>query len=466
MTTGRGAIVRRVLPSLLLLACLLGFAALWTGGAHDAYFAAFHELGVPAFRFPFLDTHAELAIIDCQRRGLDVYLSNPCDVLGRVHVYTPLWFRFAVLPIDTSWTPVLGFALALVFAASLLLLPPGRDGRAVGLICAATLSPAVGFALERGNADLLMFVFAALAAALALRRLPTRLLAFPIVVLAAALKVYPATLLVLALRERPALCLATAALSVAALLGYAAIDAAGLREMLAVVPGGTPFLYSFGAHNILVGLGIEFGWPPAALLVVQAALLAAIVLFAVRRLAVLRPAVGTLTQVEATGLLIGAVLILGCFFMGQSGEYRAVHLLFVLPALTALAATPGPARRLATGAVWIILLQLWGDVASAPLNHLAGKVVTGGAASGTAGGAALLLWLVRELAWWWIIALLLALLLAMLPDLGCIAAFHGDPPGRPSGGRPSGDRPAGDQQAGDRSSGDQPSGNPSRRGRP
>ena len=450
MTPRRGAMARRILPSLLLLAGLLGFAALWTSGTHDAYFALFRWLGVPAFRLPFLDTHGELAIIDCHRRGLDVYLSNPCDVLGRVHVYTPLWFRFAVLPIDTSWTPAVGFALALVFAASLLLLPPGRDGRAVGLICGATLSPAVGFALERGNADLLMFVLAALAAALALRRLPTRLLAFPIVVLAAALKVYPATLLVLALRERPALCLATAALSVAALLGYAAIDAAGLREMLAVVPGGTPFLYSFGAHNILVGLGIEFGWPPAVLAVVQAALLAATVLFAVRRLAVLRPAVGTLTPMEATSLLSGTVLILGCFFMGQSGEYRAVHLLFVLPALTALAATPSPARRLATGGVWIILLQLWGDVASAPLNHLAGAVATGGAANGAAGGAAMLLWLARELAWWWIIALLLALLLAMLPDLRCIAALRGRPQGAPSADRSSGDQPAGDLPSGDR----------------
>ena len=79
----------------------------------------------------------------------------------------------------------IGFALALVFATSLLLLPPGRDWRAAGLVCAAALSPAVGFAIERGNADLLMFVLAALAASLAVRRWPTRVLAFPIVVFAA-----------------------------------------------------------------------------------------------------------------------------------------------------------------------------------------------------------------------------------------------------------------------------------------
>ena len=439
-------IVRRVLPSLAQLGGLLGLGGLWIGGVQGVYFALLHLLGVPAFRFPFLDTHGELAIIECHRRGLDVYVNNPCDALGRVHVYTPLWFRFAVLPIDTSWTPVVGFGLALVFAASLLLLPAGRDGRAACLICVAALSPAVAFALERGKVDLLMFVLAALAAALAPRRLPTRLLAFPIVVLVAALKVYPATLLVLALRERLLLCLATAALSLAALVAYAAIDAAGLREMLAVVPGGTPFIYAFGARDLPLGLGSVFGWPPLVLAVVQAALLCAAIVFAARRLAVLRLAVGALRPAEATCLLVGAVLILGCFVMGQSGEYRAVHLLFVLPALTALAGVPGPARRLATATVWVILLQLWGDVASAPLVRLELVGLADPAAAGLAtSGAALLLWLARELAWWWIVALLLALLLAMVPDMPCVAAlrrgpWRRSPAGQPPEGSPSGDR--------------------------
>jgi hypothetical protein len=412
---------RRVLPSLVLLGCVLGFAALWVGGAHGAYFGVLRALGVPVFPFPFLDTHGELAVIECHRRGLDVYVSNPCDTMGRVHVYTPLWFRFAVLPVKTSWTPAVGFGLALAFIGSLLLLPPGRDGRATGLICAGVVSPAVGFGVERGNADLLMFVLVALAAALALRRLPVRLLAFPVVVLAAGLKVYPATALVLALRERPVLCLATGLASVAALLAYAVIDAVGLREMLALVPTGSPFIYAFGARNLSIGLDSAFRWSPMARGGVQAVLLVAAIVFAVRRAGVLRPAVGALVPAEATCLLVGAALILGCFFAGQNGEYRAVHLLFVLPALTALAAGSGPAGRLAQVAVWVVLLQLWGDVVSAPVVHFAGT-----AGAGLAGAGALLLWLVRELAWWWIVALLLAMVLAMLPDLPSVAAWRRD----------------------------------------
>ena len=391
MTAWRGAAVRRMVPTLALLACLLVVSALWIDGAHDAYFALLRLLGVPAFRFPFLDTDAILAVLECHRRGIDVYVVNPCDVLGRMHVYTPLWFRFEALPIDTSWTPVVGGALTLVFAISLLLLPPARDWRAAGLMCAAALSPAVAFAIERGNADLLMFVLAALAGWLAVRRLPTRLLAFPVVVLATMLKAYPATLLILALRERLALCLAIAAASLAALLAYAAIDAAGLREMLALVPVGTPFIYAFGAADLAVGLRTIFGLPPVALAIVQAVPLVAIVIFAASRLHLLRSAVGALSPAEAVYLMIGAVLILGCFVTGQSGEYRAVHLLFVLPALTALAGLPGPARRIATFTTWIILLQLWGDVASARLVELT-AIARGDAAIAS---ATLVLWLTR-----------------------------------------------------------------------
>jgi hypothetical protein len=420
MTGGRGAAVRRMVPTLALLAGLLVVAALWVGGAHDAYFALLRLLGVPAFRFPFLDTDAILAVLECHRRGIDVYVVNPCDVLGRMHVYTPLWFRFGARPIDTSWTPVVGCALALVFAISLLLLPPVRDWRAAGVMCAAALSPAVAFAIERGNADLLMFVLAALAGWLAVRRLPTRLLAFPVVVLATMLKVYPATLLILALRERLALCLAIAAVSLAALLAYAAIDAAGLRKMLELVPSGDPFIYTFGIRNLLGTLGAVFRWSPLALAAVQSALLACVVIFAVTRLRVLRPAMGALTAAEATCLMAGAVLILGCFITGQSGEYRAVHLLFVLPALAALAGAPGPARRLASCATVVILLQLWGDLASAPLVRLA----EGAAGGPPAPSAALLIWFARELAWWWMVAVLLALLLALVLELPSVTALR------------------------------------------
>src|SRR5271169_2983146 len=65
-------------------------AGLWVSGAHSLYFSALRVLGVEPFSFPFLDTHDVLAAAECARQGIEVYLSNPCDALGRPLSYSPL----------------------------------------------------------------------------------------------------------------------------------------------------------------------------------------------------------------------------------------------------------------------------------------------------------------------------------------------------------------------------------------
>jgi len=67
--------------------CLFGaLALLWHCGPRALYFGALGLFGFEPFRFPFLDIHAVLAAAQCQWAGIDVYLSNPCDALGRLHV--------------------------------------------------------------------------------------------------------------------------------------------------------------------------------------------------------------------------------------------------------------------------------------------------------------------------------------------------------------------------------------------
>jgi hypothetical protein len=79
------------------LLCLYAImAGLWLSGAHPLCFGVLRLLGIEPFGFPFLDTHAVLAAAECRRQGIDVYLSNPCDVLRRPHGYSPLWLE--ILP--------------------------------------------------------------------------------------------------------------------------------------------------------------------------------------------------------------------------------------------------------------------------------------------------------------------------------------------------------------------------------
>src|SRR5271156_3182062 len=94
-------------------------AGLWLSGAHSFYFGARRVLGVEPFSFPFLDTHAVLAAAECARQGIEVYLSNPCDALGRPHSYSPLWLLIVPGSLGTRSTGWVGASLDLLFLLSL-----------------------------------------------------------------------------------------------------------------------------------------------------------------------------------------------------------------------------------------------------------------------------------------------------------------------------------------------------------
>ena len=103
----------RVVPPLAVTTVAGAALAFWLSGAIGLYRAVWYYLGVAWFRFPFLDTHAVLAAMDCHRRGFDVYVGNPCDVLDRPHVYSPLWLWIGdVVPVSAAWTPGVGLALS------------------------------------------------------------------------------------------------------------------------------------------------------------------------------------------------------------------------------------------------------------------------------------------------------------------------------------------------------------------
>ena len=87
--------------------------------------------GVHPYDFPFLDTHAVLAAIECQRLGFDVYIEDPCDVFHRLHVYSPLFLEAKSLPVTTAWTPWVGVPLAFLYIVSVASLPAPRGFRAI-----------------------------------------------------------------------------------------------------------------------------------------------------------------------------------------------------------------------------------------------------------------------------------------------------------------------------------------------
>ena len=54
---------------------------------------------------PFLDAGGITSAIECERRGFDTYLENPCDPLERPLVYPPIWKLGSLFPITyVGWT--------------------------------------------------------------------------------------------------------------------------------------------------------------------------------------------------------------------------------------------------------------------------------------------------------------------------------------------------------------------------
>jgi hypothetical protein len=393
------------------MSCFLLMAALHGCGLIGVYRHVLKIWGVAPFRFPFLDTDTVLSAVRCLRRGIDIYVSNPCDVLGRVYDYSPLWMGLAIFPMTTAWLPPIGLAVDGAFLCSLLLLPAGRGRIEVSLITLGVVSSGVAFALERGNNDLVLFELAAAAATLACRSRPVRLIGYAAAFLAGLLKYYPMMLMAIAVRERPLRLFRIALVSAAGLGLFVALCGHDLARALRSIPTGSYFGDMFGSVTFAGGLGTMLDLPQWTVGTLRAAMSLAALTIGVRLS--LRPnlvaAIRSLSEEERTFFLVGALLVLGCFFTAQNIGYRVIHLVLILPALTALGWSGR--RRLFRMAAVVALALLWSEA------WRAGRV--GGAAWLSRQSRELILgltWLVREAMWWWLVTVLIAGTIVCLRD--------------------------------------------------
>jgi hypothetical protein len=404
--------LRRAAPALVVLLGIAAVALLWSWGG-DSYLRLRAAAGLKPYE-PFLDLHAVLSAIECWHRGVDVYARNPCDTFGRLHIYSPLWLRLPPAFGDPALLRPLGLLLAFAFAASLLWLPAPPRGRAAWAVLFATASPVVAFALERANADLLIFLLVVSGAVLAARSQAARIAGYALFLLGAMLKFYPLVLLAVVLRERPGVVFAL--LLVAAAILRASFGAFGDETSRAIANIHMQALFwgSFAAHNLPRGMFLLTGSMAAAALALVAGL--GVAALAVRRVAGVH-GLATMDPVTRSLLLVCGTLVVGCFLAGENIEYRAIFLLPALPALLAL-----PATR---HAGWLTAALMWEPVA----RRIALQFSP--AEGGLPSGLGLALWAGHNLAWWWMAGVLLALVLSLLRNAPGLALLRPWATGRP-----------------------------------
>jgi hypothetical protein len=336
-------------------------------------------LGVPPGPSLFFDTRNITAALECRRLGYDPLVENPCDPWGRAMFYPRVWLLLRWLGLDQSDTLALGVLIGLLYLGALCLLT-GRISAGEGIVVAlAVCSPAVMFALERANMDVVLF--SVLVAAVLLWRRGTELsrtLSPFLVLVAATGKLYPVFGLpaYLGLRHRRA---ALAAVACGLLfLVYVAATLDDVRTVATTATQGQ--YYSYGAR-ILIGqlyhLAAGQDWQGASMAAQAVAAIPLLLLVVVlwlwfrRRLG---PGVGERPQASTAELLafyLGALLYVGTFAVFRNYDYRLVYLLLTLPQLLRWirqATAEDPRRSLAALGLVAVVLGLWIGAWSEPLR--------------------------------------------------------------------------------------------------
>ena len=408
---------RLATPAITLLLWLV-VCALWLAGDHGIYDHLLRYWGIKPFQSPFVDLHDILSAAECHRAGIDVFQSNPCDVLNRPMIYSPVWFYLMPAPLGAATTMAGGVVLNLLFIATLPVLLRPRSRGELLIYCAASLSTMVVYALERGNADIIIYLLLLAAGWFYGRTGAARFLAYAAFLLGGILKFYPVVLMVLAVRERWKTFLALAVLSLAVMTAFVAIYAGELRLALSHIPTGDWFTEQFSAQNVPFGLVEVYPALGAAVPRITGILMGALVALSLVIAAFLARGLLQVTAAEdwvgpeATYLVIGSVVLSGCFFAGPNVDYRGIYFLFVLPGLIGFMRRHASLRPMLSITIACIVFTMWSAWLRKTVSTLFHWHIGENAEPFPA--SLVLFWIGREIVWWWIVSLLVGIALAFL----------------------------------------------------
>jgi hypothetical protein len=400
-------ILRGFIP-LLGLVLLAIFAALYIQDS-NLYNWALNSIGVPAYTYPFIDWEVISSAIKCWQEGVNVFVANPCDIMNRVHLFSPILLRFVFIPTDRAWTMPMGLGVVVAFLISLFWVVKPVSWKELPIFAFACASPMVIYALERANSDVLIFIMLVVAGVLCTGPLANRILCYALMLLAGLFKYYPLAVLLTALRERPRTFVAITALvglcTAAVFFGFREEQFAVVKSLppwtSGISAGKIPFVGTLKAAKLFPGLQ-QFAFFPALPYTIMLALLI-ITAAQVLRLAGNRNVVSAFSGMapqDSIFLVIGAALIVAFFFAGRSDQYKGIHLIFVVAGLLAMrrVANSPAARAMVTQTVIIVVFLMWDLFFRHPLDSEQpglGYAVYG---------------LVREVLWWRLAAVLLAML--------------------------------------------------------
>ena len=302
-------------------------------------FGLWAYVGVPHMKPLFADFHAILSAIECHNRGLNVFESNPCDVLGRVHVYGSLWLKLGTLSLGPTHLFLIGLCTNLAFMAFAVFLVKPTSMAEFAKSGLFLFSPAVTLGVERANNDLVIFFLLALSAILfAMKDKIAYVFGLIIIYFSSLLKIYPSALFGVALfiTRRNIKEIVFVAGCVAGLGGFWL--ATNIDEILLlknIVPAPLDH-YATGARAFLAYIGRPYPWvltlPQGWLLVAFVsviALSASLVAFFLKTIEVQQAR----SQLNYVVFIFGLSILFFTYAINSNYDYRWIFFIFLLPQL-------------------------------------------------------------------------------------------------------------------------------------
>jgi hypothetical protein len=410
----------RLTPSLVLVLCFAALALL--RHANLEFYHQFLQWADDSAQYtPFVDMRAILQAESCWRQGVNVYAPNAC-MGGGFYNYSPFLLWLAHLPLSGADANPVAIITNLLWITSLALLPPAQSAKEFWLRLAVIASPATLYALERANLDATIFTLCLLAGWLLGRSLLLRTLGYGLILLAALAKFYPAFALVSIVRERRAIFAGLAFGCGGLLLAGLLVFKGQALTALAIIPQGWPFGTLFGSVNIPYGIRVlrapgdffggvhlfRYNFAPFDIAVFTLLRLIAVLVF-ITALPLYRDKLPPLRSPAMTLFVIGAAILVGCFFTAQSANYREIFFILTVPGLWLMITSSPPALRqrmiLITA---FVVFTLWQPFLRGVLFAGLGQF----ASFDALGFPQFIFWLCRELLFWWIMIQFAAIITA------------------------------------------------------
>ena len=301
------------------------------------------RLGVPGVDTKsFGDMRSITSAWECARRGISVIYLNPCDPLKRPANYPRIWLAPASLGLGQGSTPVLGILVAIAFLVAAVAVLPQRAGFLAGLVYGIVLcSPSVMLGVQRGNVDVLLFAVISSAALLFRTNRGRSVFSSGLVLLAAALKLFPIFAIGLLARQRRRTALIECGSVILIFVLYAIVIRGDIRAIRTAAPQQDGRSYGLNIVGSWIsstsGLLSGNAWDG----VLAAALIALALLVANR--ATLAPRLSLLDEDRDLRLFwAGSAVYLFTYLLFRSWDYRLAFLLMTAPGLLLFARQRSP----------------------------------------------------------------------------------------------------------------------------